>query len=126
MAEYFLLAEQVTGIDAKTLVAVSRLELADSALHAPSAEFGGQEFYPDILDKAAVLVSRLARNHPLPDGNKRAAWLSLTMFVDLNSGTWQLDPPDVDNAEAMMLAVAAGEVDEDWIAEWLKDRVTFG
>lgn len=126
MAEYFLLAEQVTGIDAKTLVAVSRLELADSALHAPSAEFGGQEFYPDIHDKAAVLVSRLARNHPLPDGNKRAAWLSLTMFVDLNSGTWQPDPPDVDNAEAMMLAVAAGEVDENWIAEWLKDRVIFG
>jgi death-on-curing protein len=73
LAEFFLLAEQVVGIDAKTLIAVSRIELADSALHAPSAEFGGQEFYPDMYDKAAVLVSRLARNHPLPDGNKRAA-----------------------------------------------------
>jgi prophage maintenance system killer protein len=29
------------------------------------------EFYPDVIDKAAVLCVRLARNHPLPDGNQR-------------------------------------------------------
>jgi death on curing protein len=47
----------------------SRLDLADSALHAPSASFEGNEFYPDLIDKAAVLTSRLAWNHPLIDGN---------------------------------------------------------
>lgn len=125
LAEYFLLAEQVAGVEASTLIAVSRIELADSALHAPLAEFAGREFHPDIHDKAAVLVSRLARNHPLPDGNKRAAWLSLAMFIELNSGTWLPDPPDVDEAEAMMLAVAGGEVEESWIADWLRQRVSF-
>ncbi len=83
-AEYFWLAEQVTGVDADTLAKASRSDLADSALHAPQAGFGDVEFYPDLYDKAAVLVCRLAWNHPLPDGNKRAAWAALVMFVDLN------------------------------------------
>jgi len=125
LAEFFLLAEEATGVEANTLIALSRIELADSALHAPSAEFAGWEFFPEAHDKAAVLVSRLARNHPLPDGNKRAAWLSLAMFIELNGGTWQPDPPEVDEAEAMMLAVAAGEVEESWIANWLRERVSF-
>ncbi len=47
------------------------------------------------------------------------------MFVDLNDGHWDPDPPDVDDAEAAMLAVAAHEVDEAWFATWLRERVTF-
>jgi death-on-curing protein len=73
LAEYLWLAEQVTGVPAETFSKAGRIELADSALHAPAASFGDNEFYPDIMDKAAVLCWRLARNHPLPDGNKRAA-----------------------------------------------------
>lgn len=72
LAEYVWLAEQVTGVEAAVLVKASRIDLADSALHAPAAEFGGEEFYPDLADKAAVLTCRLAWNHPLPDGTKRA------------------------------------------------------
>ena len=72
-----------------------------------------------------MLTCRLAWNHPLPDGNKRAAWASLLPFIDLNGGQWIPDPPDVDQAEAAMLAVAAGEVDEAWFAGWLRDRISF-
>ena len=125
LAEYFWLAEQVTGTEAAVLVKAARIELADSALHAPAAGFGDQDFYPDVIDKAAVLTCRLAWNHPLPDGNKRAAWAALVMFVDLNGGAWDPDPPDVGDAEAAMLAVAAHEVDEVWLARWLRERVHF-
>jgi death-on-curing protein len=83
------------------------------------------EFYPDIYDKAAVLVCRLAWNRPLPDGNKRAAWAALVMFVDLNDGVWDPDPPDIDQTEKAVLAIAAGDVDEAWAAVWLKERVQF-
>jgi death-on-curing protein len=83
------------------------------------------EFQPDIYDKAAVLVCRLAWNHPLPDGSKRAAWAALVVFIDRNDGYWDLDPPDIDEAEAAMLAIAAAEVDERWTAGWLRDRVHF-
>ncbi|HVR79824.1 MAG TPA: hypothetical protein VMS99_15715 [Acidimicrobiia bacterium] len=54
LAEYMWLAEQVTGVDADVLAKASRADLADSALHAPQAGFGDNEFYPDIFDKAAV------------------------------------------------------------------------
>jgi death-on-curing protein len=125
LAEYFWLADQVTGTEAAVLVKAARVEFAESALHAPAAGFDDQDFYPDVIDKAAVLTCRLAWNHPLPDGNKRAAWAALVMFVDLNGGAWDPDPPDVDDAEAAMLAVAAREVDEAWLAQWLRERVHF-
>lgn len=125
LAEYFWLAEQVTGVPAAVLVKAARADLADSALHAPAAGFGDEDFYPDLHDKAAVLVCRLAWNHPLVDGNKRAAWASLVMFVELNGGRWNPDPPDVDQAEAAMLAVAGSEVDEAWFAAWLRERILF-
>ncbi len=125
LAEYFWLAEQVTFTPAEVLIKVSRGDLADSALHAPQAGFGDEDFYPDLVDKAAVLTCRLAWNHPLPDGNKRAAWAALVMFIDLNGGRWEPDPPDVDDAEAAMLQVAAGNVDEAWFASWLRSRIAF-
>jgi death on curing protein len=125
LAEYFWLAEHVTGIDTTSLLKASRVELADSALHAPAAGFGDTDFYPDLYDKAAVLTCRLAWNHPLPDGNKRAAWASLLMFVEFNDGLWEPDPPEADNAVETMFAVAARDVDETWLASWLRDRIRF-
>ena len=53
LAEFWHLAEHVTGINAATLIKASRVELADSALHAPQAGFGDTDFYPDVYDKAA-------------------------------------------------------------------------
>jgi death on curing protein len=96
-----------------------------SALHAPQAGFGDTEFYPDIYDKAAVLCWRLSRNHPLPDGNKRSAWMTLAMFVELNGGHSDPDPPDIDESEVAMLAIAAGEIDERQFADWLRKRARF-
>lgn len=125
LGEYFWLAEQVTGVDATVLPKASRADLADSALHAPEARFGGIEFYETLLEKAAVLVCRLAWNHPLADGNKRAAWAALVMFLDLNGAHWDPDPPNTGEAEEAMLAIAAHEVDEAWADNWLRIRVNF-
>lgn len=125
LAEFWYLAEQVTGIDAAMLIKASRVDLADSALHAPQAGFDDTDFFPDLIDKAAVLACRIAWNHPLPDGNKRAAWACLVLFIDLNDGRWRTDQPGVDDAVEAMLAVAARDVDEAWLAGWLRERVTF-
>jgi len=92
LSEFLWLAEQVTGTDADVLSRSSRLNLADSALHAPQASFGGQDLYPDLIDKAAVLAYHLAWKHPLVDGNKRSSWASLVMFLDLNDVVWDPDP----------------------------------
>lgn len=61
------------------------------------------------LAEAAVLAGRIARDHPLSDGNKRLPWRCLTMSCLLNS--WDLDI-DTDDAVDQMLGVAAGEIDE--------------
>ena len=107
------------------LAKASRIDLADSALAAPAAGFGDHEFHPDLLDKAAVLVCRFAWNHPLTDVNKRAAWATLVLFIDLNGGRWDPDPPDVDDAERTIIAIAAGEIDEAAVSDWLRTRVRF-
>jgi death-on-curing protein len=116
LAEYLWLAEQVTGVEARDLARASRVDLAGSALHAPAAGFGDDDFYPDRFDKAAVLCCRLAWNHPLPDGNKRAAWAALTLFIDLNGGVWDPDSPDIDDAEQAMLTQAAAPKTEPQLA----------
>jgi prophage maintenance system killer protein len=65
-----------------------------------------------------VLIVRLARNHPLRDGNKRAAWVSWRLFVDINDWNWA-PKPDFDEAEAAVLALASGARDERTTASWL-------
>ena len=44
LAEALTIAEAVTGLDLTTLAKASRLELLDSALHAPQAGFGDEDF----------------------------------------------------------------------------------
>ncbi len=121
LAQALTIAEAVTGMEARTLARVAQLGLLDSALHAPQAGFGDVEFYPAFADKAAVLVVRLARNHPLPDGNKRLAWQALTMFSALNGYRLEAAP---DEAVVTMLAIAAGELGEAAVAEWLSKRLS--
>lgn len=120
LAEALTIAEAVTGTNAAVLARASRLNLLDSALHAPQAGFGDVEFYPDFADKAAVLTVRIAKNHPLPDGNKRLAWQSLTMFCILNGYT--LEVP-ADDAVELMLAIAAGDLAETDVAARLTGRL---
>jgi len=119
LADFLVIAEEITGIEVPVLMKMSRLSLADSALHAPQAGYGDVDLYPDFVDKAAVLLVRLAMNHPLPDGNKRAAWVSMRMFVAINGWSW--DPyPEVDDAERTVMAIASGELGEAAAADWLR------
>ncbi len=59
LTEALIIAEAVTGIDAVVLARASRVELLDSALHAPQAGLGNEEFYTEFVDKAAVCVRPL-------------------------------------------------------------------
>ncbi len=118
LADYVLIAEIVLGAPAETIARWPGIGLAESALHAPEMGFGGVEFYPDLFDKAAVLCVRLARNHPLPDGNKRVAYLALLEFLARNRIEWK--PPSLDETVATIEGVAAGRISERELAEWLR------
>ena len=95
--------------------------LAESALHAPRADYFGVEQYPEFEVKGAVLCSRLIRNHPLPDGNKRTAYICLRGFVERNDRVWI--PPDVDEAVAILEGVAARTVSEEELVVWVESRI---
>jgi death-on-curing protein len=71
---------------------------------------------PSVHDLAAAYGVGLAKNHPFIDGNKRAAFLAVGMFLWLNG--WRLTASQAD-ATLTMLAVAAGQMDETTFARWL-------
>lgn len=122
LADYLLIAEAVIGVPAEQIARWPGIGLAESALHAPAAAFEGVELYPDVIDKAVVLCVRLARNHPLPDGNKRVAYLALLEFLAQNDIEWA--PPSVDATVATIEGVAAGTISELELADWLRSTRT--
>lgn len=94
--------------------AVRDLGLLESAAARPQSSAFGEDAYPTFAEKAAALMHSLARNHPLVDGNKRLAWAATRVFCLLNASDLAYD---VDEAEALVLAVARGERDVPDIAE---------
>jgi death on curing protein len=78
IALFLQIAERVLEVDADRLKNVTKIGSAESALAAPFASFGGHDFYNDPVQRAAILASRIMRNHPLPDGNKRVALILMT------------------------------------------------
>jgi death-on-curing protein len=63
---------------------VRDLGALESALARPQAGFGGTEFYPDLMTKAAVLMDGIIRNHPFTDGTKRTGIAAAALFLEVN------------------------------------------
>lgn len=123
LSDYLLIAEAVLGRRAEDLARSAQLHLAESALSAPVAAFGGVEFYPEFETKAAVLCARILKNHALPDGNKRVGYIALLEFVRRNGYTWKPSTGDPDETVQMMEGVAGSVVSEDDLADWIKERL---
>jgi death on curing protein len=104
------LAIAVLALDGHTLL-VRDPGLLESALVRPQATVFGDEAYPGLPRKAAALMESLARNHALVDGNKRLAWGAAKLFL-LHNGV-HLQAPSVEQGEAFVVAVAAGQTEID-------------
>src|SRR6185437_8764174 len=127
LADFLLIAEAVLEVPAKRIAEGSSLHLADSALHAPLASFGGRDFYPDFPTKAAVLCAHLVKNHPLEDGNAPVALVATIEFCLRNGHPWTPPPGDQDGQEtaARILDLAAAPLTEatiDDLAAWVRAR----
>ena len=128
LADFLLIAEAVLEIPAKRVAAASSLHLADSALHAPMACFGGEDFYPEFATKAAVLCAHLVKNHPLEDGNAPVALVATIEFCQRNGHPWNPPPGDEDGAvtAARFLALAAEPLTDaaiEDLAGWMRERM---
>lgn len=116
------IAAEILGTTPERIARLPNVGLAESALAAPRAGFGDVDLYPSLLEKAAILLERLARNHPLPDGNKRTAFLMTARFLEVNGSPLQGTLPDVD--VPMVERIAAGQVEPPEVVAWLAERVS--
>ena len=73
----------------------------------------------DVCELAAVYGHGLAASHPFHDGNKRIAFVTMAVFLELNGVELAATEAEV---VTVMTALAAGELDEDGLAKWLRSR----
>ena len=88
LADLLLIAEAVLGTPAEDLARVVQIPEAESALAAPFATFAGVVFYSDPAERAAICCSRLIRNHPFPNGNKRVAYGCMREMLERADLPW--------------------------------------
>jgi death on curing protein len=91
--------------------------MLESALDRPRNKWSYE--HAELADLAAAYAFGIARNHPSVDGNKRDSLLALYTFLGVNG--IDFDVPEAE-AAAMILALAAGEVDEDGLTRWIRDN----
>jgi death on curing protein len=98
---------------------VRDLALLESAMARPQQLHAYGE--PDVAQLAASYAYGIARNHPFSDGNKRTAAVISETFLVLNG----YDMPSTSDAEVAtaFIALAAGELSEDELADWFRQRI---
>ncbi|ANA14858.1 death-on-curing protein [Acetobacter oryzifermentans] len=74
---------------------------------------------PDTATLAAAYAYGIARNDPFNDANKRTAWSCCVLFLRLNGTRVQVSAPDAVEA---VVALAAGAIEEDAFAAWLRQH----
>ena len=89
--------------------------LLDSALDRPQNLFAYGK--PTLFALAASYAFGLAKNHPFIDGNKRTAFVTAVLFLELNGRRFSAEEAD---AAVRTLALAAGEMTEAEYEAWLK------
>ncbi len=77
-----------------------------------------------LFDLSAALGFSILKNrHPFVDGNKRAGWLAMFMFLRING--YYVDAPEREVVK-MIFSVAAGNKSEAELAAFLKDSSEAG
>ncbi len=74
---------------------------------------------PDSAALAASYAFGIARNHPFIDGNKRTAAVVSEVFLILNG--YRLETSDAELV-VCFVALAAGELGEEELADWFRER----
>lgn len=94
--------------------------LLESAIAIPRQQFEGRYLHADIPAMAAAYAFHICRNHPFVDGNKRAAVAAMIAFLSDNG--WRFDAT-ADEAEPVILQLAAGTMDKAIFTEWMRKHV---
>lgn len=93
--------------------------MLDSALGHPINRWAYGE--DDRCSLAAAYAFEVVRNHPFVDGNKRTGWVLARLFLMLNGVTLSFEAAD---ATHHVLALAAGDLSEEELADWFRRHIT--
>jgi len=74
----------------------------------------------DLAELAATYAAAISSNHPFTDGNKRAAFLAMTAFLELNGE--RLIAPQAE-AALTIFRLAAGEMTIEDLAAWVRENL---
>jgi death-on-curing protein len=122
LTDFLLIAEGVLGTPAEQLARRVAIPQAESALAAPFASFGGVDFYDDPAERAAICCSRIIRNHPLPDGNKRLGYECMREMLERSGIPWPRPSEDVDEIASTIEGLAARSISERDFVSWVRRR----
>ena len=122
--DFLVIAEALVRIPAESLGRSERvISQAESAPQVTRAGFAGVEAYATFAEKAAILCARLIPDHPLPDGNKRTAFLCMVEFIERNGGRFERAAEDTPASVAGVLVdLAAHRISEHDFVEWVSRR----
>ena len=96
---------------------IRELTLFESAIMRPQTTFGGNDLYPSVFEKAAVLMHSLVMNHAFVDGNKRTGTVSALVFLEVNGYKIVANQNELMN---FSLDITSKKMDTKLIAVWLK------
>jgi death on curing protein len=91
--------------------------MLESALSRPQNLYAYEQ--PDIFTLAAAYGYGIAKNHAFIDGNKRTAFMVMFTFLLANGWRFVVPEPEV---VITMQQVAAGEISETTLADWLRQN----
>lgn len=95
-----------------------------SALQAPQQVIFGEELYPDLASKAAVLGFQILKNRPFLAGNETTALLAMLRLLELNGV--RLPAATVEQLADEVRAVLLSRRDRVGLTEWLREHLPAG
>ena len=81
----------------------------DSSINQIYQTFGGQDCYPTLEEKAAMLLYLITKNYSFSDGNKRIAASCFLYFLNRNNLLYKNNLPIIDNGTLFALTLLIAE-----------------
>lgn len=90
--------------------------LLESAINSPFQQFGNEDLYPTIQQKASRLCFGLVNNHPFIDGNKKIGAHVMLVFLALNGIELEYTQDDLSST---ILKLASNEISYQQLTKWI-------
>ena len=107
--EYLEVVSRMKSEFASDVFAVPKDSSFESSVNQIYQSFGGEDCYPTLEEKAAMLLYLITKNHSFSDGNKRIAASCFLYFLDRNGLLYNNGKPIIDNGSLFALTLLIAE-----------------